>query len=102
MREGRGSRHSAAMNAVPNDAILECGTAASENVESAANCQINLPLTAPVYEIEILDCSGTTSVGDRDAAPLGQFSDEVFVDTLLKALVVGGVDEEFGTVRFEH
>jgi hypothetical protein len=41
-------------------------------------------------------------IGHGDAAPLGQPRDQRLVDAALQAFVVGGVDEEFGTERFEE
>jgi hypothetical protein len=41
-------------------------------------------------------------IGHGDAAPLGQPRDQRLVDTALKAFVVGGVNQEFGTERFEE
>lgn len=82
------------LSPVPLDTLVQPHTAATETVQSTADCQIDGAAAQPGDIVQVLKISATTGVGDGDAAPLGQLGDEVLIDAALQALVVGGVDEE--------
>lgn len=86
---------------VPLDTFFKPCTSAAKDIESTSNSQVNLSMTRFVDEIEVCHCPCTTCIRDRDTAPIGEPGNQVHVDALLEAFVVGCMDEEFGTVRLE-
>ena len=87
---------------VPNYTVLKLRSNPTENVKRASNGQVDLSSTELLYQIQIPDVPASASVRDRYRAPLCQSGDELLVDPLLEALVVGGVDQELAAVGLEH
>lgn len=51
--------------------------------------------------LQILQASGTTSVGDGDGTPFSQFGYQFLVDALLQTLHISSMNQEFGTVGLQ-
>lgn len=82
--------------------MIEFCSVSSKDIQRTPDGQVHLPIATLLYEIKVLDSSSTAGVSHWDRTPFGQPCHEVGIDTLLEALVVGGVDEELRTVWFEH
>lgn len=82
------------LSSVPLDTLVQPHPAATEAVQSTADCQIDGAAAQPGDVVQVLEVPATAGVGDGDAAPLRQLGDEMLIDPSLQALVVGGVDEE--------
>lgn len=100
--EGDRNVKSATVLLVPLYAFFKCCPSSSKNVQSAANCQVNSTGAAFSDKVEVLNCACSSSVGDRNRAPLREGFHKVRVDALLKSFVVCRMDEEFATVRLQH
>ena len=85
---------------VPFNTLGQRHAASAETIKRTADSQVDFPTAQPLDCLEVLEVSAASCVGDGDAAPLGQSLDEILVNTLLQALVVGGVDEKFAAVGF--
>lgn len=86
---------------IPLHALLKPHATPPKNIQRAPNRQVHLPATQPLHPVQILEAPPAAGVRDGDGAPLSQLLDEGLVDALLEAFVVGGVDEEFRTIRLE-
>lgn len=87
---------------IPRNAVFELHRTSTENIQCTSNGQINLTIAKLLDRVQVLQAPAAPSIRHWDAAPRGQFLHELVVDTLLEALVIGGVDEEFGAVRLEE
>ena len=90
------------LGVVPRYAICELYAAAAKDVKGAADSQIDLPAAQLFDRVQIFQASPTAGVCYRDGAPLGQFPYELMINALLKAFVVGGVDQKLGAVRLKE
>ena len=93
---------SVSMLLVPGHTVLEPRSNPTENVKRASDRQVDLSSTQLLHQIQIPDVPAPTGVRDGDRPPLCQSGDELLVDALLQALVVGGVDQELAAVGLEH
>lgn len=84
---------------VPGYTIIKFGTTATEDVERAADRQVDLTVTHVSHEVKILHCARAAGVCDRYAAPFRQPPHQLDVDALLETFVVGSMNEELGAVR---
>jgi hypothetical protein len=71
------------LSSIPLDTFVQLYTAATEAVKSTADCQIDGTAAQPGYIVQVLEIPATSSVGHRDAAPLGQLGDELLIHPAL-------------------
>ena len=90
------------MRLIPRTHILKLDAGTTEDVQCTPNCEVDLAAAQLLYELQVFDRPAPARVCDGDAAPLSQLCHELVVDAALQALDVGGVDQEFRTVRFEE
>ena len=72
-------------------------TAASEDIEGAADGEVETAVAEIADEVEILHVPNAAGVGHGNPLPAAEKLDEAGLDTFALALDVGGVDEKFGT-----
>lgn len=87
---------------VPLNALIECHSRATEDIQSAPNGQVNLSFAASVHFLQVLQMTSATSVGDGYRAPIGQFGYELLVNALLQSLHVCRVNQELRAVWFQE
>lgn len=80
---------------VPRNNLVKLDTAAAEDVQRAANGQVDFAAAQLLHKLQICQVTSTAGVGDRNAADGREKLDKLRVDACLLALDVGGVDEEF-------
>lgn len=82
------------LSPIPLDTLVQTHATATEAVQSAAYGQIDGAAAQLGDVTQVLEVPATAGVGHRDAAPLGQFGDEMLIDPTLQTLIVGRMDEE--------
>jgi hypothetical protein len=89
------------MSLVPLNALVKRHSGATEDIQSTTNSQVDFALATGVHFLQILEMARTPGIGDGDGAPLGQSRHQFLINALLKALHIGSVNQEFGTVGFQ-
>lgn len=87
---------------IPRNAVLELYCTSAKYVHGTPNGQIDLASTQILDRIQVLQAFATTRIRDRNVAPRSQLPNELVVNTLLKPLVIGGMDEELGAIRLKE
>ena len=87
---------------IPSNGFLELDAAATEDVQRAANGQVNLATAQLLHQLQVLQVASAACVCDGNGADGGQELHELGVDTGLLAFDVRGVDQEFRAVRLEE
>lgn len=86
------------MSLVPLNALVKRHSGATEDIQSTTNSQVDFALAASMHLLQILEMASSASIGNGDGAPLREIRHQLFINTLLKALHIGSVNQEFGTV----
>ena len=87
---------------IPRNSFLKLDATATEDVECAANRQVNLAAAQFLHQLQVLQVASAACVCDRDGADGGQELHELGVDTGLFAFDVGSVDQELCAVGLEE
>jgi hypothetical protein len=75
--------------------ILECAT---EDIQGTSDGEVYSSVSSLVYGFQIVKALGPTSIGAGNGGSVGEFFDQLQIDTGLFALNIDCVDKEFGTV----
>lgn len=89
------------MGLVPLDTLIERHSGAAKDIQGTSDSQVDLALAADMNFLQILQASGTTSIGNGNGAPFGQFGYQLLVDTLLQALHIRSMNQKFRTVGLQ-
>lgn len=89
------------MGLVPLNTLFEGDSRTTEDIQSTANGQVHLAIAADMYLLKILQAARAPGVCDGNGAPLCQLRHQLFIDTLLKPLYIGSMDQKFGAVGFQ-
>lgn len=80
------------MRLIPLNALVKRHSGATEDIQSTANSQVDFALAASVHLLQVLKMTSSTSIGNGDGAPFGQFRHQLLINTLLKAFHIGSVN----------
>jgi hypothetical protein len=80
------------MAVIPPYALVKRNPCASKNIQCASYRQVDFAAAARMHFLKVLQVSCAARICHWDRAPLREFGHEVFVDSLLQAFDVGGVD----------
>jgi len=94
---GQAADVSALPGVVEGDAVGVADAGTAEEVEGAADGEVDAALADPFDGFEVLERAGPTGVGGGEWGPDGEFLDEGLVDAVAEAFDVDCVDEELGT-----
>jgi len=81
---------------VPCEAVRVADAGAAEDVEGAADGDIDATVAEVVSALEVVERAGTSGVGDGAAVPLAEEGEQFLVHACAFPFHVSGVDEEFG------
>ena len=81
---------------VPCEAVGVADAGATEDIEGAADGDVDAPLAEVVSALEVGHGAGPSGVGDGAALPCSEEGEQFLVHACAFPFHVGGVDEEFG------
>ena len=87
---------------VPRNSLLKLDPTATEDIQRAADSQINLAIAQLLHQFQVLQVASTTCVCHGNGADGSQELHELGVDAGLFAFDVGGVDQEFCAMWLEE
>ena len=82
---------------VEGDAVRVADAGTTEEVEGAADGEVDAALADPFDGFEVLERAGPTGIGGGEGGPDSEFLDEGLVNAVAEAFDVDRMDEELGT-----
>lgn len=77
------SIYTSSMRLVPFYTLIESNTRPPKNIQSTTNGHVDFSSTADMNLFKVLEMPRTSCIRNRNGTPLSQFSDQIFVNTLL-------------------
>src|SRR5271154_3817049 len=92
----------ALLGAVPGHAVLVAHPAAAEDVERAAEGEVEAPAAQAVDQQQVVDVLAAAGIGAGQRRPAPERLHQLLIDAAAQALDVGGMDEQLAAMGGER